>query len=153
MARVAARDLQLWQQLTIVQRWVARDLDRILREALGYPALWIDTLAALTGTPKGRERMTRLGDQLGIDHSVLSRIVDLMVAAGLIRREPHPTDGRVVMAVLTPRGRRELRRALPASRDAIRQTGLGSLTKSEKRALQRVLRKVGRGGGGTTRRP
>ena len=35
MARVAARDLQLWQQLTIVQRWVARDLDRILREALG----------------------------------------------------------------------------------------------------------------------
>ena len=144
MARVAARDLELWQQLTIVQRWLARDLDRILREALGYPALWIDTLTALAGTPKGQERIMALGDQLGTDRSVLSRLVDRMVDAGQVRREPHPTDGRVVMVVLTSRGRRELRRALPTFRDAIRQTGLGSLTKSEKRALQRVLRKVGR---------
>ena len=66
-----------------------------------------------------------------------------MAGVGLIRREQHPTDRRGVLIVLTPRGRRELRRALPSYRDAIQQTAMGSLTAAESHALQRVLRTLG----------
>ena len=57
MASDADRTVALWRELAIVQRGVALDLDRSLREALGYPANWIDTLMALAGAPKGRQPM------------------------------------------------------------------------------------------------
>ena len=84
-----------------------------------------------------------LAVQVGITDGALMRLVDQMVRVGLIRREPDPTDGRGVVVVVTARGHGELRRALPHYHDAIRQTGLGTLTASEGRTLQRVLRMVG----------
>ena len=143
MAGDADRTLELWCQLANVQRRVPRDLDRSLRETLGYRANWIDTLIALAGTPGGRQQMMGLAVQLRITRSCLTRRVDEMAGAGLIRREQHPTDHRGVLIVLTPRGRRELRRALPHYRDAIQQTALGSVTAAEGDALRRVLRTLG----------
>ncbi len=143
MAGDADRTPELWRQLAIVQRRVVRDLDRNLRETLGYPANWIDTLIALAGTPKGRLQMMDLAVKLGVVRSRLSDLTNQMANAGLIRREQHPIDHRAVLIVLTPRGRRELRRALPRYRDAIQHTSLGSLTAAESRALQRLLRTLG----------
>ena len=143
MAGGADRALELWSQLATVQRRVARDLDRTLRETQGYPAIWIDILIAVAGTPEARQRMTGLAVQLGITRSGLSRLANQMASAGLIRRDQHPTDHRGVLIVLTPRGRRQLRRVLPRYRDAIQQTVLGSLTAAEDHALQRVLRTLG----------
>ncbi len=140
MAGNADQTVALWRQLASIQRRVARDLDRTLREATGFPANWIDTLIALAGAPQGRQRMMDLAVQLGMTRSGVSGLAYQMADAGLIRRQQHPTDHRSVVVVLTPRGRRELRRALPRYRDAIQQTALGSLTPAEGRALQRALR-------------
>ena len=143
MAGDADRTVALWRQLASVQRRVNRDLDRSLRETLGYPANWIDTLIALASAPKGRQQVMDLADQVGMTRGGVSTLANQMSDAGLIRREPHPLDRRAVLIVLTPRGRRELRRGLPRYRDAIRQTALGSLTPSKVRALQRLLRTLG----------
>ena len=143
MAGDADQILALRQQLAIVQRGVALDLDRNLRETLGYPAIWIDTLIALAGTPKGRQQVMDLAVQLGMTRGGVSSLANQLADAGLIRREPHPIDHRAVLIVLTPRGRRELRRALPRYQVAIHQTALGSLTASERRTLQCVLRRIG----------
>lgn len=143
MAGDADRTVALWRQLASVRRRVALDLDRSLRETLGYPANWIDTLIALAGAPKGRQQVTDLADQVGMTGGGLSTLANQMADAGLIRRAPHPIDHRAVLIVLTPRGRRELRRAVPRYHDAIQQTALGSLTAAEGRALQRALRALG----------
>ncbi len=143
MAGDADRTVALRRQLASVQRRVARDLDRTLQKTLGYPANWIDTLIALAGAPQGRQQMMDLAVQLGMTRSGLSGLANQMAGAGLIRREQHPRDHRSVLVVLTPRGRRELRRALPRYRDAIQQTALGSLTAAQGRALQRALRALG----------
>ena len=87
--------------------------------------------------------MKDLAVQLGMARSGVSDLSNQMAGAGLIRREQHPIDQRGVLIVLTPRGRRELRRALPRYRDAVQQTALGSLTAAEGRALQRLLRALG----------
>ncbi len=143
MAGNADQTVALWRRLASVQRRVALDLDRNLRETLGYPANWIDTLIALASAPKGRQQVMDLADQVGMTRGGVSTLANQMSDAGLIRREPHPRDHRSVLVVLTPRGRRELRRALPRYRDAIQQTALGSLTAAEGRALQRALRAIG----------
>ena len=144
MAGDADRTLELWRQLAIVQRQVVRDLDRNLRGTRDHPANWIDALIALAGAPQSRQQMMDLADQLGMTRTALSGLANQMAAAGLVRREQHPTDHRGVLIVLTPRGRRELRRALPRYRDAIQQTALGDLTAAQGRALQRLLRTLGR---------
>ncbi len=120
-----------------------RDLDRNLRGTRDHPANWIDVLIALAGAPQSRQQMMDLAVQLGMTRTGLSGLANQMADAGSIRREQHPTDHRGVLIVLTPRGRRELRRALPRYRDAIQQTALGSLTAAEGRALQRLLRALG----------
>ena len=60
--------------------------------------------------------MKDLAPQLGMTRSGLSSLADQMAGAGLIRRHQNPTNQRSVLIVLTPRGRRELRRALPRYR-------------------------------------
>ena len=72
MAGDADRTVALWRQLASVQRRVNRDLDRSLRETLGYPANWIDTLMALAGAPERRQPMKDLALQLGMTRSGLS---------------------------------------------------------------------------------
>ena len=134
----ADQDLELWQLFASALRRVARDLNRTLEEGRGYPASWIDVLIALAETPRGRQTMElarKLGDRRG-----LTVLLNQMAGAGLIRRQP--IDGRTLLVILTPRGRRELRRVLPRYRDAIQQTGLGNLPASERRALHRLLRKI-----------
>ena len=143
MAGDADRDVELWRQLASAQRRVIRDLDRNLRETLGYPAIWIDTLIALAGAPAGRQQMKVLGVQLGSTPSGLAGLADRMTSAGLVQRERHPTDGRAAVLVLMPLGRQELRRTLPRYHEAIQRTALGSLTAAERHALQRALRTLG----------
>ena len=136
--------LELWWRLASVQRQVARGLNRALLRGRDHPATWIDVLIALAETPQGQIQTMDLAVKLGSRRS-LTVLLNRMAGAGLIRREPHPTDRRALFVILTPHGRHELRRALPLYRDAIRQTGLGSLTDAEGHTLERLLAKVGNG--------
>lgn len=139
MAGDADQDLELWWQLASVQRQVTRDLNRTLLDGLGYPAVWIEVLIALAETPEGRDRTMDLARKLG-DRRSLTVLLNRMAGAGLISRQP--IDGRTLLVILTPRGRRELRRVLPRYRAAIQQTTLTNLTAAERRVLQHLLRKV-----------
>src|SRR5437016_4392346 len=51
-------------------------------------------------------RMSELAAKLDQAESTVTRLVDRMEAAGLVRRRTSPPDRRCVMAELTPQGRR-----------------------------------------------
>lgn len=51
------------------------------------------------------ERMSAVAAALGVAQSTATRLVDPLVREGLVRREPDPEDGRVVVIRLTDRGR------------------------------------------------
>jgi MarR family transcriptional regulator, organic hydroperoxide resistance regulator len=59
----------------------------------------------------------RAAKRAGIAKATLTGVVDTLVRRGLVRRAPHPDDGRLVLLELTRRGQRVLRDLLPASRD------------------------------------
>ena len=66
-----------------------------------------------------------------------------MEIAGLVRREPHERDGRLVRLFLTDRGR-ELETAIGRETDALTERALASLDQSERAALVRALDSVRR---------
>jgi DNA-binding MarR family transcriptional regulator len=59
---------------------------------------------------RGPINLATLAGLLGVQPSATGRMVDRLVAAGLIDRLPHPTSRRELIAALTKRGRDVVRR-------------------------------------------
>jgi DNA-binding MarR family transcriptional regulator len=49
--------------------------------------------------------ITDLGEKAQLEKSTMTSLIDRMEAAGLVRREDHPTDRRAYQICLTPRGK------------------------------------------------
>ena len=69
----------------------------------------------------GPRRLTALAVQAGVTQPAMTQLIGRLQDAGLVRREAHPADGRVVQVWLTDRGRDLLarRRAVRAERLAV----------------------------------
>src|ERR1700739_3950093 len=61
----------------------------------------------------GHCTMTRLSRLSGIDRTTLPRAVDRLVADALVRREPSPSDRRLVVLALSPKGEEAYRIGAP----------------------------------------
>ncbi|MBM7503646.1 MarR family winged helix-turn-helix transcriptional regulator [Agromyces aurantiacus] len=87
-------------------------LDRAVARDGGMPLAWYDVLLELR-EGGGRLTMGQLAERVVLSRTRVSRLVDELVAAGLVERERHPDDGRSAYAVLTREG---TRRFLAAAR-------------------------------------
>jgi DNA-binding MarR family transcriptional regulator len=106
------------------------------------PLTWYDVLLELHAAPERRLRMTDLGERVVLSRTRASRVVDELVAAGLVRREVNPDDGRSALATLTKVGARRLRAAAPKYLDAIERHFTRHLTATEQRAIAQGLNRV-----------
>ena len=77
-----------------------------LVERAGFPLTWLDVLAQLYDARDDGLRMQELEQRSLFTRSGLTRLVDRIEAAGLVRREAVPGDRRGVRVVLTTEGRR-----------------------------------------------
>lgn len=95
-----------WRGVLFASAKVLRvaELDLIDRE--GFPLTWLDVLAQLYDASDDGLRMQELEARSLFTRSGLTRLVDRIEAAGLVRREPVPGDRRGVRVLLTPEGRR-----------------------------------------------
>ncbi|MEW9529885.1 MarR family winged helix-turn-helix transcriptional regulator [Microbispora sp. NPDC049125] len=73
----------------------------------------------------------------------VTRAATRMEAAGLLRREPHPTDARLVRLRLTERGR-ELESVIAGEVDRLNERALTTLDAADRERLVRFLREVRR---------
>lgn len=82
---------------------------------------------------------TELGRRIGLTQSAAVRLLDGLVSAGLVRREPH--QGRSVAVQLTKAGRERAQQLLAARGDALADLldGLGS---ADQRQLAGLLEKL-----------
>src|SRR6266545_4811090 len=112
MARARARapeltdeQLEAWRAFLRAQAALIRTLDRELEAEQGLPITFFDVLVQLSQAG-GRLRMSELADAVLLSRSGVTRLVDRMVRAGLVRREACPTDRRSMYATLTTEGKR-----------------------------------------------
>jgi MarR family transcriptional regulator, organic hydroperoxide resistance regulator len=81
--------------------------------------------------------------QLGLATPTVTRAANRMEAAGLLRREPHPTDRRLVRLHLTDRAR-ELEKVIDAEMHQLTERALAGLSAAEREDLVRALIQVNR---------
>jgi DNA-binding MarR family transcriptional regulator len=82
-----------------------------------------------------------LAADLGIDRTVMTYVIDDLVAADLVQRQPNPADRRQRRIVATVTGRRVLRRLERRVRAAEDEV-LGALTAAQREALCSMLYQV-----------
>jgi DNA-binding MarR family transcriptional regulator len=95
-----------WRGVLFASARVLRIAEPELVARQGFPLSWLDVLAQLYDAPGNRLRMQELEEHSLFTRSGLTRLVDRIEAAGLVRREPVREDRRGVSVVLTPEGRR-----------------------------------------------
>ena len=118
---------------------IAEDLDR---RAGALPLAWYDVLIALERAPERRLRMFELADAVVLSRANLTRLVDRLEAAGLLRRVPVPGDRRGAYAALTDNGRAALRRTWPLYAEAIEARFARLLGEDEARIVRSVFQRV-----------
>jgi DNA-binding MarR family transcriptional regulator len=104
--------VRAWAAVLRAHAAVVPRLERELA-AVGMPLSWYDVLLELNAAPERRLRMTELGAKAVLSRERVSRVVDDLERAGLVRRERNPDDGRSLLATITDEGRARLRSAAP----------------------------------------
>ena len=133
---------ETWGALLKVHAALVPRLDRELQDVHGLPLTWYDVLLELNSAPERRLTMGQLGSVAAVSRTRVSRVVDELVRAGLVTREPNVHDGRSAFAALTPAGRTALRKAAPTYVAAVQREFADHLTAHETEVLAGALRKV-----------
>jgi DNA-binding MarR family transcriptional regulator len=131
-----------WGGLLHVHADLVPLLDRRLQAAAGLPLPWYDVLLELNAAPERRLRMGELGERVVLSRTRVSRLVDELARAGLVRRESNPADKRSAYAVLTDLGRSRLRSAAPAYQSGIVEHFTRHLSDEELDVLAAALWRV-----------
>jgi DNA-binding MarR family transcriptional regulator len=121
------------------QQIVLATVDRALADCDLTVARY-EALVLLVFSRRGALPLGKMGDRLQIHPTSVTNIVDRLEAQGLVRRAPHPTDGRTTLAHITPEGRRVVEKATAA----VTATGFGmaALSSRELKQLTELIRKV-----------
>ena len=116
-------------------------LDSEMQEERGITLAWYDVLIHLEDAPDGLG-MTEIANRILFSKSGLTRVIDRMEAAGLVRRERPPEDRRVVKVLLTPAGLDALDAARAVHRRGIQEHFVSHLDPAQLQELAAMLQGV-----------
>lgn len=108
-----AQTLDLWNDMVRATATVRARLAERLDADVGLLPEEVDLLMSLEAAPEQRLRMADVSRALRLSKSGVTRLIDRLVARGLVLRAACPSDRRVVYAGLTPEGAEVLGRATP----------------------------------------
>jgi DNA-binding MarR family transcriptional regulator len=141
MSRTDAR-LGAWRTFLQAHARVLRELERELQAEQGLALTDYDVLVQLAGVESRRLRMSELADRLLLSRSGVTRLVDRLVASGLVERLSCDDDRRGQWASLTDAGLRRLRDASPTHLRGVAEHFLDRLSDDELRSIERALDRV-----------
>ena len=134
--------LSAWSTFLRAHAHVVRELERELQSEQQMALTDYDVLVQLSQAGDRRLRMSELADKLLLSRSGVTRLVDRLVADGLLERVTCESDRRGQWAALTDAGHDRLRTASPTHLRGIAEHFLDRLSADELRELDRMLDRV-----------
>jgi DNA-binding MarR family transcriptional regulator len=92
--------------------------DEVLRP-LGLTFARYEVLMLILFSRRGALPMKTIGSRLQVHPTSVTNAVDRLEAAGLVKRGPHPDDGRAVLVRLSTRGKKKALAATAALNDGV----------------------------------
>ncbi len=128
-----------WRAFLHKHALVARLLEADLMARSDLPLAEFDVLFQLALTDGHRLRMNELADRVLLSRAGITRLVDRLVADGLVVRMKCASDARGAYAALTDRGLARLQQARPAHLAAVKHHFLGSFNRTELETLADLM--------------
>jgi DNA-binding MarR family transcriptional regulator len=141
---LSPRDARLapWRAFLEAHARVSRRLDEELRTEHDLSLAEYDTLLAIAWAPERRIRMRLLADSILLSKSGVTRLIDRLVADGLVERIACASDARGAEAVLTKAGLDRLRSASTTHLRGIEEHFLRGFEPGDAETVERVMRRV-----------
>ncbi len=95
---------------------------------------------------RGAMNISRLGEHLDVQPSTAMRMVDRLVSAGMLDREPNPDNRREIFVTLTDTGRRAVREATQRRRAEIARI-VDAMPTAQRAGLVEALQAFSEAGG------
>jgi DNA-binding MarR family transcriptional regulator len=134
--------LGAWRAFLRAHSRVLRQLERELADEHDLALTDYDVLVQLSVAPDRQQRMSELADGLLLSRSGVTRLVDRLVAEGLVQRVSCDTDRRGQWAQLTEAGLERLRRATPTHLRGVAEHFLDRLSADDLVSLERILGRI-----------
>jgi len=131
-----------WRALIRTHMRLWEQVEAQMRRDTGLTMARYDVLAHLDMSG-GRLGLTELASSILLSQSGLSKLLNRMEAAGLVRRDPDPRDGRAAFAAITPQGRSLVRKARQSHHEFLRQTFAEALDDDDLADLARIMDRIG----------
>jgi DNA-binding MarR family transcriptional regulator len=136
------RWMSAWLALVRTHTRLWEQVEAQMRRDTGLTMARYDVLAHLDMSG-GRLGLTDLASSILLSQSGLSKLLDRMEAAGLVRREADPRDGRAAFAAITEQGRALVMRARQRHHEFLRQTFAEALDDEDLADLARIMDRIG----------
>jgi len=131
-----------WIGLLETHKRLTRALDDELEARHGLSLSGLELLGRLASAEDHQLRLSTLAREAGLSLSRVSRIVDLLQARELVRREPCPRDARAVDAHLTERGFSLARQAQATHFASVRERFFDKLEPGELEVLAKAFARL-----------
>ena len=129
-----------WRAFLEAHTRVSRRLDEELRAEHDLSLAEYDTLLTIAWAPDRRIRMRTLADSVMLSKSGVTRLIDRLVADGLVERSACLADARGAEAVLTPTGLDRLRAAATTHMRGIDRHFLEAVDAADLPVIERAMR-------------
>jgi DNA-binding MarR family transcriptional regulator len=137
-----AEELAAWRGFLRVHSAITKQLDGELVAEHGLTLSAYEVLLHLADSPGGCARMSDIAASVLLSRSGLTRLVDRLEHAGLVRREGVEGDARGSNAVITRAGADAFRRARRTHLAGVREQFLKPLSSADRRALARLWERI-----------
>ncbi|GII52180.1 MarR family transcriptional regulator [Planotetraspora thailandica] len=131
-----------WRALARALIVLPRALDADLVHAQRMTINEYGVLTNLSEAPGRRLRMSELASGRNLTPAGMTRLVDRLVAEGLVERTKCAEDGRVSFAVLTDAGFQRLEEAYPSHLASVRARVMEHVGPDEMAVLHRIMFKI-----------
>ncbi len=141
-AQLAGAELRAWRAFLRAHAVVMRHLETELTDDGGMSLARYDVLVQLAYADGRQLRMHELAERVLLSRSGITRVVDRLVADGLVERRACPSDARGSFAALTSEGLGRLRAATPVHLAGVRRHFLEQVTDADLDTLATLLERV-----------
>lgn len=135
------RWMPAWLALVRTHTRLWERVEAQMRRDNGLTMARYDVLANLE-MAGGRAGLSDLASSILLSQSGLSKLLDRMEEAGLVRRDPDPRDGRATFAAITPHGRSVARKARHSHHEFLRQAFAEALDDRDLADLARIMGRI-----------
>lgn len=139
---VSPAAVRAWVRLTRAQNAIQASVERALKVEGLPPLSWYDVLLELTRLDDGRLRPFEIEERTLLAQYNLSRLLDRLEHADLVRREAFDEDGRGRWVVITAKGRETQARMWQVYASALCESVASKLDDTQADRLSELLAKL-----------